>query len=131
MLIPTVHKLDATPTTYYAGYNMLLQLQSTIREIETELNPLKWMQFRTFSSMNIFIQNAFDMEKLTELLKSVANDMELLDLLLNAGVDPSADDNWAIRYASENGHIAVVERLLMDPRVDPSADNNLCDSDCE
>jgi hypothetical protein len=30
----------------------------------------------------------------------------------------------AIRIASFNGHLAVVERLLADPRVDPSAKDN-------
>ena len=41
-------------------------------------------------------------------------------------MDPSADDNDAIRVASHNGHIAVVDRLLQDGagRVDPSAVNN-------
>ena len=29
-----------------------------------------------------------------------------------------------IRWASQNGYIAVVERLLQDRRVDPSAYNN-------
>jgi len=39
-------------------------------------------------------------------------------------VDPSADENFAIRYASDNGHHEVVEFLLQDERVDPSAENN-------
>ena len=39
-------------------------------------------------------------------------------------VDPSADKNYAIRWASRNGHLAVVERLLKDPRVDPSTFSN-------
>jgi hypothetical protein len=39
-------------------------------------------------------------------------------------VDPSADDNYAMRLAAERGHIAVIERLLQDKRVDPSADDN-------
>jgi hypothetical protein len=38
--------------------------------------------------------------------------------------DPSARGNRAIQMAAQNGHIAVVERLLLDARVDPSADNN-------
>jgi ankyrin repeat protein len=39
-------------------------------------------------------------------------------------VDPSANNNRAIRLAAPNGHLAVVERLLQDVRVDPSADDN-------
>ena len=42
-------------------------------------------------------------------------------LLEDPRVDPSANNNYAIRLASEHGHIAVVNRLLEDPRVDPSA----------
>jgi hypothetical protein len=38
--------------------------------------------------------------------------------------DPSVDNNSAISFAAENGHVAVVALLLADPRVDPSADNN-------
>jgi hypothetical protein len=33
-------------------------------------------------------------------------------------VDPSADNNYAVRQAAENGHLAVVDRLLEDNRVD-------------
>jgi hypothetical protein len=32
--------------------------------------------------------------------------------------------NFAIRYASLNGHVEIVKLLLKDSRVDPSADNN-------
>jgi len=39
-------------------------------------------------------------------------------------VDPSANDNYATKVASENGHAEVVGLLLADPRVDPSAENN-------
>jgi ankyrin repeat protein len=45
-------------------------------------------------------------------------------LLQDEKVDPSADNNDAITWASVLGHLAVVERLLQDPRVDPSAQNN-------
>jgi hypothetical protein len=44
-------------------------------------------------------------------------------LLQDPRVEPSADDNYAIQCASENGHIEVVKRLLQDRRVDPSADD--------
>jgi hypothetical protein len=41
-------------------------------------------------------------------------------LLSDKRVDPSAADNYAIRYASKKGHYDVVELLLADERVDPS-----------
>ena len=46
------------------------------------------------------------------------------NLLQNEQVDPTADDNVAIRRASGYGDLPVVERLLRDVRVDPSADYN-------
>ena len=45
-------------------------------------------------------------------------------LVASCGVDPSADNNYAIGMASENGHAAVVAMLLQDARVDPSDDGN-------
>jgi hypothetical protein len=38
--------------------------------------------------------------------------------------DPSDYYNYAIRTAARNGHLSVVERLLLDERVDPSAYDN-------
>ena len=45
-------------------------------------------------------------------------------LLADKRVDPSARDNYAIRYAASNGHITVVRLLLGDDRIDPSAKDN-------
>lgn len=45
-------------------------------------------------------------------------------LLTDTKVDPSVENNYAIRWASRFGHADVVKLLLSDPRVDPSADNN-------
>lgn len=39
-------------------------------------------------------------------------------------MDPSADDNCVIRWASRDAHWEVVKLLLQDSRVDPSADDN-------
>jgi len=44
--------------------------------------------------------------------------------LLDCGVDPTADDNYAIRVASERGHVEVLKILLSDKRVDPTAGDN-------
>ncbi len=44
----------------------------------------------------------------------------LLKLLLaDKRVSPEADDNYAIIYASKNGHTEVVKLLLADKRVSP------------
>ena len=45
-------------------------------------------------------------------------------LLADERVDPSDDDNLAIRDASREGHSDVVLRLLQDQRVDPSDFHN-------
>jgi len=36
----------------------------------------------------------------------------------------AADNNFAIRWSSKNGHSSIVDLLLQDSRVDPAADNN-------
>jgi hypothetical protein len=54
--------------------------------------------------------------------ESKINELELL--LKDPNADPSAYDNFAIRYAAKNGHLKIVELLLKDLRVDPTADNN-------
>ena len=46
-------------------------------------------------------------------------------LLFNETVNPADDNNYAIQYASNNGHYNIVELLLGDYRVNPADDNNL------
>ncbi len=45
-------------------------------------------------------------------------------LLADQRVDPSAENNWDIIWASKKGHLEIVKLLLADPRVDPSDNNN-------
>ncbi|KAI8892337.1 hypothetical protein BC833DRAFT_612022 [Globomyces pollinis-pini] len=45
-------------------------------------------------------------------------------LLEDGRSDPSANDNSAIKIASDDGHTEIVKMLLNDERVDPSADDN-------
>ena len=44
------------------------------------------------------------------------------------GINPAANDNYAIKWATRNGHSHVVEYLIdkVDPAygIDPSAENN-------
>jgi ankyrin repeat protein len=54
----------------------------------------------------------------TTLINATKNgNLATVEVCLKQGADPSADHNLAIRLASARGHVAVVERLLQDPRV--------------
>ena len=61
-----------------------------------------------------------------QFIKSIRmNYVELIKLFLSdINFDPSANNNYAIIYASYHGHIEIIKLLLNHPRVDPSADNN-------
>jgi hypothetical protein len=39
-------------------------------------------------------------------------------------LDPADEDNYAIRTASQQDHLSVVNRLLQDERVNPADDGN-------
>jgi ankyrin repeat protein len=54
----------------------------------------------------------------------VGDTRHVLELLENRDLDPSFDNNFAIRFASQNGHTAIVEALLRHPKVDPAACSN-------
>ncbi len=45
-------------------------------------------------------------------------------LLQDPRIDPSDQENKAILWASNDGHLNVLNRLLLDERVDPSAQEN-------
>ena len=53
-------------------------------------------------------------------VKAGRKDILELVLLSSPALDPSVIDNWAIRWAAENGNAEVVELLLKDHRVDPA-----------
>jgi hypothetical protein len=52
-------------------------------------------------------------------------DAKFVEAMLNLPfIDPAAEDNYAIKLVSANGHAAVVELLLQDGRADPAANDN-------
>ena len=61
-----------------------------------------------------------------QLIKAVRLDRaDIVAIMIgDSRVDPSTDNNYAIRLASRYGHVEVVKVLLQDPRVDTSADDN-------
>lgn len=57
-------------------------------------------------------------------IPSQYNRLEILEMLLREGADPSYNNNEAIQLACEYGYLNIVTRLLEDKRCDPSANNN-------
>ena len=69
-----------------------------------------------------YFKNKIDIDSITEVSKYGL--LGEVKRLLDSGVDPSVNNNEAIRKASENGHTEVVKVLLADNRVDPSVRDN-------
>lgn len=56
---------------------------------------------------------------------SIFGDIDMVRLLLaDERVDPSADNNAALRLAARNGHLEAVKLLLADERVELASDKN-------
>ena len=63
-----------------------------------------------------------ELRKIIEDFYAFNNHLEAFELQLKY-CDPSANDNWAIKWAARNGHLPIVKILILDPRVDPSAND--------
>ena len=63
-----------------------------------------------------------DLGSFGAVLEAVArrNSAAVLKLRKEGNADPSALDNWLIRWAAHNGHTEIVRELLRDRRVDPT-----------
>jgi ankyrin repeat protein len=83
------------------------------------LEAIELNQLNHISIFHILLNHNLIQKKFIENI----NNLEIVDKLLPF-VDPSAGNNKAIRESSEKGCVAVVDRLLADPRVDPSVDIN-------
>jgi len=84
--------------------------------------PFVCWSLATLETMDKQFTRRWDGELLEEAAKH--GDVQLVDLLIQAGVDPSANDNEGLLLASKYGHLPVVNRLLQDERVDPSVEDN-------
>ena len=92
---------------------------------EEEYKP-KWIKGPTKEKVRARLEPKLKGMTLEEKFKlAVINGVAwLVQECIDAGYDPSAYINWAIRSASCNGHLEVVKALLADKRVDPSARDN-------
>ena len=85
-----------------------------------------YLDVKEFSKLKTLPLVKLTQQELEKLFSySYLNNLWLIDkLITNFKVDPSNDDNCAIRCVSCHGRLAIVNRLLQDSRVDPSADDN-------
>jgi ankyrin repeat protein len=99
-------------------------------ELEDELKTairLKQLQEKAITlinqGINVMATNDEDEDDNFIHQASLYGRFKIVRLLLKHGVDPTTDDNMAIKLASERGHLEVV-RLLLENGADPTADNN-------
>ena len=50
--------------------------------------------------------------------------LDVVEVLLKHGIDPTTSHNYVVRTAARNGRVDVLKRLLEDPRVDPKDVND-------
>ncbi|CAK7995006.1 Hypothetical protein POVR1_LOCUS524 [uncultured virus] len=118
-------------------FGTCLQPDPNLKEIILKVvtNDCFWyqklsMEIETFNDPSVHWARAYKFlqspKYYNQLLIDAAGDGWLAEvkLLMLNGVNPNVQENLAIREASGSGHLAVVNRLLDDPRVDPSAHDN-------
>jgi ankyrin repeat protein len=95
--------------------------------ITSYLSPQDSARLGATCRRNHGLTNEFGKATQDDLMKAVrrTDNRELVKQILKSGVDPSAQDNCAIKWAARNGHTDVVRLLLGDSRVEPSANYNL------
>ena len=88
--------------------------------------PFISQSLRTLETLEVHIARLCSSEDKGPVFQQGATqgDVVLVELFIQAGVDPSAENNRAIQWASRCGHLSVVNRLVQDARVDPSAQDN-------
>jgi hypothetical protein len=59
--------------------------------------------------------------------KAIENNISwLVEMCIEEGIDPSKNNNWALRTSISNGSLETVKIILKDERVDPSLYYNFC-----
>ena len=90
------------------------------------LSPQDCARLGASCKWNYFLTYEFGNATQDDLLNAVrrTDNVELVKQMLKCGVNPAAQDNYAIRWAAGRGHTDVVKLLLGDPRVDAGAVDN-------
>ncbi len=97
---------------------------SAISLVSKEWNEVAWQAF--YKTVSLEIKNLIFIKACRKGRFHSAQKIIEQDTFIayNNKVDPSADDNAAIKQASGKGRVDVVRLLLQDVRVNPSAHNN-------
>ena len=114
----------------------LFKIPFCYQDLNIGKNVLKANSFENFFLFVVIYNNKFDIvDRFLQNVQNPKNEYSSENPLLfvdrvfqdlNFCVDPSVYNNYAIRFASEQGYIHIVDRLLQESRsrVDPSAQNN-------
>ncbi|KAI8897645.1 hypothetical protein BC833DRAFT_658414 [Globomyces pollinis-pini] len=125
--------IASTPAAMHPVYNSVAKPQANLEELPSELLDMitGYLSITDYAKLprlsKKFSMSNFSAHQLMELYenKRIFTKPELFKRLLKVqSFDPSANGNYAIRYAVRNGQKETVELLLNDTRVDPS-DTNL------
>jgi ankyrin repeat protein len=94
--------------------------------ITSYLSPKDCARLGATCGRNYGLTNEFGKATEDDLMNAVSrtDNVELVKKILKSGVDPAARDNYAIKWAADNGHTEIVKLLLGDSRVDPAAKDN-------
>jgi hypothetical protein len=94
--------------------------------ITSYLSPQDCARLGATCIRNVCLTNEFGKATEDELIYAVSStdNKELVKKILKSGVNPAADDNYAIKLAAYKGRTEIVRLLLGDSRVDPSAHYN-------
>ena len=101
---------------YHDIYKLVISLTSDKITFSSILLTCKDFNFMGYK----YLYQIFDINDITIWACKNNNPLLLEKLLKISKIDPSANNQCAIRWAAEYGHLQVVETLFQDPRVDPS-----------
>ncbi len=116
--------LDVDSTSFTSFNSLPNELKIAITAY---LSPQDCARLGATCKGNLCLTYEFGNATQDDLWKAVltTDNKELVKQMLKSGVDPSSNDNYAIRCAAYADHTEVVELLLSDERVDPDAQENL------
>lgn len=110
----------------YVGFNnnimpYLYYIKAKILKEDEWIQVYKYYKYQCYSPFPDPLE--FDKNGIHNLLSFSSENgyLEIVKLLLeDEQVDPSDDNNYALKLACESGHLEIVRLLLEDKRVDPS-----------